>query len=74
MPQQEINVTSTHNTAITTDEGLIRVAEEVARKRRAKKPLTKAQRIRKRQTDRERQQRLRQENLEQRALIESRRG
>ncbi len=66
-------MTSTHNTAITTDEGLIRLAEEVVKRKRAKNPLSKVQRVAKRQKDRERQARLRAENLEQRALIEKRR-
>ncbi len=66
-------MTSTHNTAITTDEGLIRLAEEVVKQKRAKNPLSKVQRVAKRQKDRERQARIRAENLEQRALIEKRR-
>ncbi len=66
-------MTATHNTAITTDEGLIRLAEEMVKRKRAKKPLSKVQRVAKRQKDRERQARMRAENLKQRALIEKRR-
>ncbi len=64
---------TTHPVALTQDESRIRLAEEITQKRRAKrkKPLTEAQRLAKNQKSRERQARIRAENLEQRELIKN---